>query len=151
MKKKLALVFLLFIYSCNGYKPIFSSKDIDFSINKIKLINDDKISQVIKKKLKPYTQSNEKKDIINLEISSEKKLEIIAKDSKGDPAVYEIIIKTNIKIISMYTEIREFDFTEKFSFNNQSNKFELEQYKKSIESELTNKIFEKFLLKLRTL
>ena len=36
-------------------------------------------------------------------------------------------------------------FDEKFTFKNQTNKFELEQYKRSLEDELIDKIFEKFI------
>ena len=40
---------------------------------------------------------------------------------------------------------------ENFVYNNQTNKFELEQYKKTIEDDLITKIFEKLIIKLRSL
>ena len=42
-------------------------------------------------------------------------------------------------------------YREKFTFDNQSNKFELNQYKKSMESNLSDKIFENLILELRSL
>ena len=48
------------------------------------------------------------------------------------------------------TDNKKVKFEEKFSFNNQSNKFELEQYKKDIQNDLIDKIVEKLILNLRT-
>ena len=45
---------------------------------------------------------------------------------------------------------QKYKFDEKFTFKNQANKFELEQYKRSLENELIDKIFEKLILNLRT-
>ena len=42
-----------------------------------------------------------------------------------------------------------FNFNEKFSFNNQTNKFELNQYKNTIKENLIDKVFDKFILQLR--
>ena len=42
-------------------------------------------------------------------------------------------------------------FIEKFSYSNQTNKFEFEQYKKNIEKNLTDKIFDKLIFKLRNI
>ena len=57
---------------------------------------------------------------------------------------------TNIEIINLDTDNKKVKFEEKFSFNNQSNKFELEQYKKDIQNDLIDKIVEKLILNLRT-
>ena len=150
MKNIILLIILISLSSCSGYKPILTSKDINFNILDIKVNENDRISNNIKKKLKIYSDQEQKENTISLEINSVKQVYAIAKDSKGDDSVYEMKVITNIEIINLDTDNKKVKFEEKFSFNNQSNKFELEQYKKDIQNDLINKIVEKLILNLRT-
>ncbi len=150
MKKICLLVLVLFLTNCSGYKPIFSSKDVNFFIDQIIITDNDKISYKIKKKLKPYSSENTNKIKINLNINSSKEVKIIAKDNKGDALMFNLVITSSIEILSNDIVEKKYKFTEKFTFKNQANKFELEQYKRSLEDELIDKIFEKLILNLRT-
>ncbi len=150
MKNIILLIILISLSSCSGYKPILTSKDINFNILDIKVNENDRISNNIKKKLKIYSDQEQKENKISLEINSVKQIYAIAKDSKGNDSVYEMKVITNIDIINLNTDNKKIKFEEKFSFNNQSNKFELEQYKKDIEKDLIDKIVEKLILNLRT-
>ena len=150
MKNIILLIILISLSSCSGYKPILTSKDINFNILDIKVNENDRISNNIKKKLKIYSDQEQKENKISLEINSVKQVYAIAKDSKGNDSVYEMKVITNIDIINLDTDNKKIKFEEKFSFNNQSNKFELEQYKKDIEKDLIDKIVEKLILNLRT-
>lgn len=150
MKKFIFLIIIFKLTGCIGYEPVFSSKDLNLSISKIEISKNDKISQKIKKKLKPYEIRKGSNEII-IEIKSLKTTKIIAKDAKGDPSMFNLIIQSNIKIYSEGTQVKNLNFREKFSYKNQQNKFELKQYKNSIEGELIDKIFEKIILNLRTL
>ena len=47
--------------------------------------------------------------------------------------------------------MEKYIFVEKFNFNNQTNKFELAQYRKITEKNLIDKIFENILNELRKL
>ena len=150
MKKICLLVLVLFLTNCSGYKPIFSTKDVNFFIDQIIITDNDKISYKIKKKLKPYSSENTNKIKINLNINSSKEIKIIAKDNKGDALMFNLIINSSIEILSNDIIEKKYKFVEKFTFKNQANKFELEQYKRSLEEELIDKIFEKLILNLRT-
>lgn len=150
MKNIILLIILIYLSSCSGYKPILTSKDINFNILDIKVNENDRISNNIKKKLKIYSDKEQKENTISLEINSVKQVYAIAKDSKGDDSVYEMKVITNIEIINLDADNKKVKFEEKFSFNNQSNKFELEQYKKDIQNDLIDKIIEKLILNLRT-
>ena len=150
MKNIILLIILISLSSCSGYKPILTSKDINFNILDIKVNENDRISNNIKKKLKIYSDKEQKENTISLEINSVKQVYAIAKDSKGDDSVYEMKVITNIEIINLDADNKKVKFEEKFSFNNQSNKFELEQYKKDIQNDLIDKIVEKLILNLRT-
>ena len=149
MKKICLLILVLFLTGCSGYKPVFSTKDVNFFIDQI-ITDNDKISYKIKKRLKPYSSENINKIKINLNINSSKEVKIIAKDNKGDALMFNLIISSSIEILSNNIVENKYKFDEKFTFKNQANKFELEQYKRSLEDELIDKIFEKLILNLRT-
>ena len=149
MKKNFLILIFFFITQCVGYEPIYSSKEQNFYIDTISTEINDKISRNIEKKLKPYTRKNEKQKI-TLKINSNKEEKILSKDNKGDPVILEIEISTNV-IISYNNITKTLKFVERFSYTNQSNKFEFEQYKKNIEKNLTDKIFDKLIFKLRNI
>ena len=149
MKKICLLILVLFLTGCSGYKPVFSTKDVNFFIDQI-ITDNDKISYKIKKRLKPYSSENINKIKINLNINSSKEIKIISKDNKGDALMFNLIISSSIEILSNNIVENKYKFDEKFTFKNQANKFELEQYKRSLEDELIDKIFEKLILNLRT-
>ena len=147
MKKNFLLLIFFFMTQCVGYEPIYSSKEQNFYIDTISTEINDKISRNIEKKLKPYTRKNEKEKI-TLKINSNKIEKILSKDNKGDPVIFEIEISTNVAI-SYNNTAKTLKFIERFSYNNQSNKFEFDQYKKNIEKNLIDKIFDKLIFKLR--
>ena len=64
--------------------------------------------------------------------------------------MFNLIISSSIEISSNNIVEKKYKFNEKFTFKNQPNKFELDQYKRSLEDELIDKIFEKLILNLRT-
>ena len=149
MKKNFLILVFFFISQCVGYEPIYSSKEQNFYIDTISTEIDDKISRNIEKKLKPYTKKNEKEKI-KLKINSNKEEKILSKDNKGDPVILEIEISTNV-VMSNNNITKTLKFVERFSYTNQSNKFEFEQYKKNIEKNLIDKIFDKLIFKLRNI
>ena len=150
MKKILFFFILIGLCSCSGYSPIFSSKQTNFYINKIIITDDDKLIRKIVKNLKPYTINNGKRKI-ELELDLKLNETVVLRDEKGDVARQEIEIILDVKGILQDKKVKKFRFTEKFSFNNQSNKFELNQYKQNIKSNMIDKIYEELILKLRTL
>ena len=150
MKKIFLILVFFFMSQCVGYEPIYSSKEQNFYIDTISTEIDDKISKSIKKKLNPYTKKNDKEKI-TLKINSSKEEKILSKDNKGDPVILEIEISTNVTISFNNDEAKILKFIEKFSYSNQSNKFEFEQYKKNIEKNLIDKIFDKLIFKLRNI
>ena len=149
MKKNFLILVFFFLTQCVGYEPIYSSTEQNFYIDTINTEINDKISRNIEKKLKPYTIKNEKRKI-TLKLNSNKEEKILSKDNKGDPVIFETEVSTNVDI--SYNNIsKTLKIVEKFSYNNQSNKFEFEQYKKNIEKNLTDKIFDKLIFKLRNI
>ena len=150
MKKVLVFFILILISNCSGYSPIFSSKLTNFYIEEIIVTEDNKLIRKIIKNLKPYTINNNTKKI-KLELDLKTTETVILRDEKGDVSSQEIKIILNVKTIFSDKKIKKIKFEEKFAISNQSNKFELNQYKKSIKSTMVDKIFEDLILKLRTL
>ena len=150
MKRVLSFFILITLCSCSGYSPIFSSKQTNFYIDKIIITEDDKLIRKIVKNLKPYTINNGKRKI-ELELNLKLNETVILRDEKGDVASQEIKITLDAKSILQEKKVVMFKFEEKFTFNNQSNKFELNQYKKNIQLNMIDKIYEDLILKLRTL
>ena len=149
MKKIIFISLIIFLSNCAGYKPIFTSDQTNFYIEKIEISDDNKLVRKLVKNLKPYSIDNGKQSI-TLKLDLNKQENVIMKDAKGDPASYEIKIKLNVDVITKDGN-NKLNFEENFTFNNQSNKFELNQYKKNTETNLINKIFENLILELRAI
>ena len=150
MKKIFIVIVLLILNNCAGYKPIFSSKDINFYIGEIIIKEDNKLIRNIVKNLKPYTVQNDKQRI-NLELNLNVKEAITLKDAKGNTVSEEMEIVLEVKTSLENNDQINFNFSEKFTFNNQSNKFELNQYKKKIQITLVEKIHQDLIMRLRAI
>ena len=149
MKKIIFISLIIFLSNCAGYKPIFTSDQTNFYIGKIEISDDNRNVRKLIKSLKPYSVDNGKQSI-TLKLDLDKQENVIMKDAKGDPASYEIKIELNVDVITK-DDTNKLNFKENFTFNNQSNKFELNQYKKNTETNLINKIFENLILELRAI
>tara|TARA_Y100000768_G_C23964705_1_gene677254 strand:+ start:57 stop:509 length:453 start_codon:yes stop_codon:yes gene_type:complete len=150
MKKIFIVIILLILNNCAGYKPIFSSKDVNFYIGEIIIKEDNKLIRNIVKNLKPYTIQNDKQRI-TLELNLNIKEAITLKDTKGNTVSEEMEIVLEVKTSLENNEQINFNFSEKFTFNNQSNKFELNQYKKRIQITLVEKIHQDLIMRLRAI
>ena len=142
MKNKSILLILLFFILANcGFEPIYSSKKSNFNIGEIKIISKDKFNSIIKNNLKNIS-NNESQNKFDLIINSEKKRIISSKDAKGNPQLLTMIISVEVQIIKDNVIKNQKNFTQNFSYSNNSNKFSLAQYEKDIEKNLINKIIE---------
>ena len=142
MKNKSILLILLFFILANcGFEPIYSSKKSNFSIGEIKITNKNKFNSIIKNNLKNVS-NNESQNKFDLIINSEKKRIISSKDAKGNPQLLTMIISVQVQIIKDNVIKNTKNFSQDFSYSNNSNKFSLAQYEKDIEKNLINKIIE---------
>ena len=149
MKKIILITLIIFLNNCAGYKPIFTSDQTNFYIEKIEISDDNKLVRKLIKSLKPFSVENGKQSI-TLKLNLNKQENVIMRDAKGDPASYEIKIELNVDVVTK-DGTKKLNFRENFTFNTQSNKFELNQYKKNTETNLINKIFENLILELRAI
>ena len=151
MKKLIFVVIALFMLNNCGYSPIYSSKNNNFYID-ISQKDRSKLNSKIENNIKKFSNQNSE-NIIQLEISSNKKINIISKDKKGDPSRFSMTISLTINTLNKnnYEINKTKSFSEKFDYHNNSNKFELKQYEKDIEDNLINKIVERSIIYLSEL
>ena len=144
--KKFYLIFFFLFVSC-GFEPIYSSKNINFSIDEIQKKNNP-LNNEFARTLKTFSNSDVDNKLI-IEIESKKYVETKSKDSKGNPNVYELNMILNIGINEKNNNnfIKK-EFKQSINFNNKDDKFQLSQYQKELEQLLINKIIDDVLIYL---
>tara|TARA_B100000686_G_scaffold234823_1_gene242602 strand:+ start:326 stop:784 length:459 start_codon:yes stop_codon:yes gene_type:complete len=152
MKKFVIIVIALFILNNCGYTPLYSSKENNFYIKEISQKNISKLNSKISNKLIVFSNSNSE-NIIQIEISSDKKIKTIQKNKKGDPSRFQMTVLLNINVFNKNNNKinKTRIFSESFNYNNDSNKFSLKQYEKNIEDTLIDKIVEESIMYLSEL
>ena len=147
IKNFFSIIFLfLFLNACE-YKPIFSTNETDFRITEFNLNDDNNISNQIVRVLKKYNNPSAKKNY-TLELTSDKKKEVLAKDSKGNVKSYTINIICNFKIYSNKKILKSKIISKSFIFSNDDDKFRLKKYETIIERNLVNEIIKDLVLEL---
>ena len=152
MKKLIIIVIALFILNNCGYTPIYSSKENNFYIKEISQKNKSKLNSKIINNIKRFS-NQDSENVIQLEISSNREIDTISKDDKGDPSRFQMTVFLNINVLSKnnYEVNKTKNFTANFNYQNNSNKFALKQYEKDIENNLINKIIEESIIYLSEL
>tara|TARA_Y100001960_G_C13953268_1_gene484717 strand:+ start:28 stop:489 length:462 start_codon:yes stop_codon:yes gene_type:complete len=140
------LIFFLFALLSCDYKPILSKKkNNQFSIYVSKISGEEKINSIIINNFKNF-QNNKKEYHLNL--SSNKEKNIVSKDSKGDPSVFELIIDVNYKVKKDGEILIDDKVIRKTTYNNISDKFELDSYENIIINNLSTNISDKIIFSI---
>ena len=138
--KTLTFFFIIGLSACS-YKPIFSEQNYGFEIEKIILNGEKDINRVINTKLKSIKSDGRiKKERYTLVIQSKKNREIVSKDSKGDPLKFKMVISIEYKLSKKGNLILSNRIEKNNVYNNDSDKFELEQTEDIILEKLTGSI-----------
>tara|TARA_B100001769_G_C21643828_1_gene359039 strand:+ start:45 stop:503 length:459 start_codon:yes stop_codon:yes gene_type:complete len=142
-------ILLIFITSC-GYTPIFSNKNINFTIADIELTGNNKLNKILNNKLNIYKNLNSEKKYY-LKINTDVNKKISSKDSKGNAKTFEITISTNTSIQDEKGNIKEKLFIKSVNYKNNNNKFDLKKYENRTSETLINKISEEIIIYLQTI
>ena len=135
---------LLFLSNC-GYEAVLNNQNYQFSINVNKINGDQKINSLI---INSFKQLKENEKEYNLSLTSNKEKLIISKDSKGDPSIFEIKINV-IYVVKKDGEILISNkINKKTTYNNITDKFELENYEKTIINNLVSEISDNIMLSI---
>ena len=137
---------LIFVASSCSYKPVFFEKAYNFKIEEVNMSGDKGVNSIINRNLrfiKSKDQIYKKKYFVKINTTKERK--IISKDTEGDPSKFEIIITTEYEIINNEKLLISRKIQQKNIYNNESDKFKLEQSEKIIIENLSEKISENII------
>ena len=129
----ISLFFLISLTSC-AYEPILNNDNYKFSININKITGDERINKLIIYNFKNLKGNNE---IYDLSLNSNKKRNIISKDSSGDPLIFRIEINVKYSVEKDGKNIINKEINRKATYNNITDKFELDNYEKNIINNLS--------------
>ena len=95
-----------------------------------------------------FTNLQNNKKEYHLNLSSNKEKNIVSKDSKGDPSIFELIIEVNYKVKKDGEILIDDQVIRKTTYNNISDKFELESYENIIINNLSTNISDKIIFSI---
>ena len=151
MKSFISIIVLSLILTNCGFKPIYNSKNSNFEIIEIENKNENKNSFFIEKAIMSLS-NKEAKNKVKLQINYKQSISIILKDSKGDPSKKKLSINVILKVKDGKDNILvNQNFNEEFSYDVQSDKFDMAQYEENIANNLNNKISNDIIFLLGTL
>jgi hypothetical protein len=145
MRKIIALLLLITLVSC-GFKPMFSSSESNFSINKIEYSG--KMGKIIFNNLKQYLKKEGRDYNYDLLAKVSENKEITLKDKKGNPSGFRQTVTANLSVFENDELIFEKTFQKKFDYGNSLKKFELSEFENEIKKSMLNKISEEIILSL---
>ena len=150
VKKIFKILIISILVSGCGYSPMFKDfSNSNFVINIKETNGTRKINNLILSNLKSYTK-RESENKFNISFVSDYKKNIIAKDSTGSATEYKIIINTKFSIESLKYN-GEMEFNESFNMQSMSNKLDENDYEENIQTNLSNTITRKLILRLSQL
>ena len=151
MKFLISIVILSIILTNCGFKPIYGSKNSNFEIIEIINENENKNSFAIEKMVMALSNQEAVKKV-KLEMNYKQAFSTILKDNKGDPSKKKLSISVNLIVKNEKDNVlTNKNFTEEFSYDVQSDKFNMAQYEDNITNNLNNEISNDIIFLLGTL
>ena len=132
------LIFFLILSNC-GYQPIYSTKNLDFTIGKVEKENTS-LNNKFARSINALT-NRESDNKINIKIDSDKKIKVKSKDSKGNTLVLELEINLKFTNLDSDNQVQQ-SLSRKITYNNSDDKFKLKEYENELEDILITKIIE---------
>jgi len=139
------LILLLFFLTNCGYKAVLNNQNYKFAIDIDTINGDQKTNSLI---INNFKQLDGNENKFNLTLTSNKEKLIISKDSKGDPSIFEIKINVNYIVKKEEEILINNNINKKTTYNNITDKFELENYEKTIINNLVSEISENIMLSI---
>ena len=149
----ISFILLIGINACAGYKPIFSTSNLQFKIGDYSIKGDKSLGKKIYTKLYNLSQSNKNNTAvknINISIEASKDKTVKVKNSAGKILEYKISLNSNIEIKDYFTndQILSHNFNYSSSYKTQdqfSDSLRLEN--KTIEN-LLDKTYQDLLIEM---
>ena len=133
----IVFIFLFLITTGCGFKPILVKSNYNFSYMIEKSTGSERINSNIVEKLKALSGSGK---TYSVTLNSTETKNILSKDSKGDPNILEIVINLNYSIKDNGKIIVNKNLTQRSTYNNIADKFELEKSEDILVENLTTSL-----------
>lgn len=142
-KSFIILIIFLFLNGC-GFTPILNSENINININKIDFDNN-KINRNLAKTINDFSNQTDNNPY-DLYISSYSTKNVAAKDSKGNPSIYNLQLKVDVTLINNNDkqELKR-SFFENINLNSNDDKFKLKITEDSLIEQMSQKILQDIL------
>ena len=147
-KKIIALLALFLFFSSCGYTPIFSKKDVNFSIEKIEFSGNKDVKENINQALSSYKNKPGKTKQISLVITNSKNIAIASKNSKGEAQTNKISVDVNAKIILAENNIVEKNFSKSSIYDVIDRKSEQKLIENKLINNLSDEIAQQIILEI---
>ena len=136
MKKIFNLILIILFLNTTGcgFTPILSSSNYNFSYVIEESSGSERVNSYINERLKNLNGKEKTYDVI---LNSREAKNILSKDSKGDPSILEIVINLNYIIKDNEKVLINKILTQRSTYNNISDKFELEKSEEILVENLT--------------
>ena len=138
MKNKYILLLVFLVLSSCGYEPIYSTKNLNFSIGNIEKNNSLLNNEFVK--VINSIKNNNSENKINIKIESSKEINIKSKNKKGDVLIFELKIILDVSNLDNQNQKQKFE--RRITYKNLTDKFKLKQYENELEKILINKLVE---------
>ena len=148
-KKLQFYILFLFLVGC-GYTPVLLNQSYNISLNNINFNGDEEVNDNILSSLNKSIKGGDQ--VYNLSIASSKFKTTLTKDEKGDPNIFQMEIIADIIILDeKFEHIKEITLSKKNTYNNISDKFELDKFEEIMIQNLSRNISNDILLKINNL
>lgn len=138
----LFFIMLIFMNGC-GYTPIYSISNFDIKLNQIDY-TPNILNKQIAQTLSTLSSPSGTKEY-DIKINTLKEKNIVSKNSKGETITFEKKIILELEIFNEEIQHNKI-FSSKIRYNNNDNKFELNQYEIEIEKQIINDLIEEIIL-----
>ena len=143
-----SLFILLFFLNGCGFKPILTGSDYNFLIKIDSMTGNGEINSKIENKLKVL---NGTKKLFNLSLNSKETKNVLSKDVKGDPNILELVINLNYILSTNGKILVNRSLTQRSSYNNISDKFELRKSEDILKDNLVENLVSDIINSARNL
>jgi outer membrane lipopolysaccharide assembly protein LptE/RlpB len=142
----LILLFTL-VYNC-GFQPILTNTVDSFSISIENSSGSKRVNKIIGDTISSFKDSN---NIYNIILISTETNNVISRTNKGDPNILEIIVDLNYTIKKNNKILFEKSTSERSTYNNISDKFELKKSKDILVKNLAENLAQDIILTISSI
>ena len=149
----ISLIFLSFINACAGYKPIYTTTNLQFEIADYSIKTNKKLGRQIYNKLNNLFKSNKKNaetKSVTIIIDTTKNKNATVKDSAGKVLEYSVVLSSSIIINNYLTgdEILNQTFSYSSTYKVQDRHSDTIKFENKSIEDLIDKIYQNLLIKM---